>query len=330
MDVLVLGGTEFVGRSIVSEALSRGARVTILNRGMHPPPAGVTALRGDRTAPGGLSALERGRWDVVVDTWSWAPSAVRDAAALLEDRADRYVYVSSRSVYRFPMQAGSGEDAPLVEASADDSDVDYPRAKAGGELAATAAFGSRALLLRAGLILGPHENIGRLPWWLNRMRRGGDVLAPGPAEAELQYIDARDLAAWALSAADRGLGGAYNTVSAPGHTTMRELLETCVQVIGSDASLRWLDAEAIVEAGIQPWTDLPIWAPSGELFDALHRSDVSAALREGLTCRPIAETVADTWNWLQARDGPPPQRPDRPPVGLSPEVEKAVLALGGQ
>lgn len=262
----------------------------------------------------------------MVDTWSWAPTAVRDAAAALAGRADHYVYVSSRSVYRFPTQAGSDESAPLVEATADDAEVEYPRAKAGGELAATAAFGGRALLLRAGLILGPYENIGRLPWWLNRMVRGGDVLAPGPPDAGLQYIDARDLAAWALSAAERGLGGAFNTVSPAGHTSMRELLETCVQVTAADVRLRWLDPGAIVEAGVQPWTDLPIWVPPGELFDTLHRSDVSAAMAAGLTCRPITETVADTWHWLHDLDGPPPQRSDRPPVGLTPEAEAAVLA----
>lgn len=327
MDLLVLGGTEFVGRAVVEEALARQWSVTVFNRGTQPARAGVTALRGDRTDPDGLEALSTGRWDVVVDTWSWAPIAVRRAADLLAGRADHYVYVSSRSVYHYPTPAGADETAPLVDGDPDDADAeDYARAKVGGERAATAAFGDRALLVRAGLILGPHENIGRLPWWLDRIARGGPVLAPGPADLLLQYIDARDLAAWSLSAAGDGLGGPYDVVSPPGHTTMRGLLEACVEVTGSTADLRWTDPDVVVAAGIEPWTDLPIWLPPGELHDALHRADVSKAVAAGLTCRPVTDTVADTWSWLQAIGGTPAQRDDRPPVGLDPDVEARVLA----
>ncbi|MFD8590621.1 NAD-dependent epimerase/dehydratase family protein [Streptomyces sp. NPDC059637] len=326
MRLLILGGTEFVGRAVTDEALGRGWDVTVFHRGSHAPPPGVTELLGDRTARGGLAALEKGEWDAVVDTWSWAPSAVRDAARLLAGRAGSYAYVSSGSVYTFPVPAGSDEDAPVVGASPDDDgESDYPRAKRGGELAALDAFGDRALLVRAGLILGPRENIGRLPWWLRRIARGGPVPAPGPRSLELQYVDARDLAAWTLDAAVAGLGGPFNVVSPPGHTTTGELLEACVRVTGSDAELRWTDPERILAAGVEPWSDLPVWAPPGELHDALHRSDVSRALGAGLRCRPVAETVADTWEWLRSLDGEPPQRPDRPPVGLSPEQEARLL-----
>jgi nucleoside-diphosphate-sugar epimerase len=315
-----------VGPAFVDDALSRGWSVSVFNRGTREAPAGVTVLRGDRTAPGGLAALERGEWDIVVDTWSWAPSAVRDTAALLAGRAGRYVYVSSRSVYVLPTPADAAEDAPMVEATPDDGDdVEYARLKAGGELAATAAFGDRALLVRAGLILGPHEDIGRLPWWLNRIARGGPVLAPGPADADLQYVDARDLARWSLTAAERGLGGPYNLVSPSGHTTMRELLEACVAVTGSAAELRWTDPEPILAAGVQPWTDLPVWLPPGELYDSLHRADVSKAVAAGLRCRPVTETVADTWAWLRELGGAAPIRPDRPHVGLAAEAEAALL-----
>ncbi|MEW1848395.1 reductase, partial [Nonomuraea angiospora] len=166
MKLLVLGGTEFVGRAFVDEAVALGWEVTTFNRGTHEPRAGVRALRGDRTAPGGLAALERGEWDVVVDTWSWARAAVGAAASLLADRAGHYVYVSSRSVYERPVPFGADESAPVVAVAADDGDGDYAKDKAGAELGAVAAFGDRALLARAGLILGPYENIGRLPWWL--------------------------------------------------------------------------------------------------------------------------------------------------------------------
>ncbi|WP_250571492.1 NAD-dependent epimerase/dehydratase family protein [Streptomyces sp. Tu10] len=332
MRLLMLGGTEFVGRAVTDAALERGWDVTVFHRGRHAPPPGVRALTGDRTAgPHGLAALaESGQdWDLVVDTWSGAPAAVRDAARLLSGRAGHFAYVSSRSVYAHPAAPGLDENGPLVAgASPDDGgDVPYDRAKRGGELAALDAFGDRALLARAGLIIGPGENIGRLPWWLTRIARGGPVIAPGRPGAELQYIDARDLADWILDAAAGGLHGAYNTVSRPGHTTMGELLEACVRVTGSDAELRWTDPEVLLAAGVEPWSDLPIWLPPGELYDTLHRGDHTRAYAAGLRCRPVEETVADTWTWLRALGGAAPQRPDRPAVGLDPLLEAKLLAL---
>jgi nucleoside-diphosphate-sugar epimerase len=234
---------------------------------------------------------------------------------------ETYAYVSTRSVYVWPAPLGSAEDAPLVDAGGDD----YAAVKRGAELAAVESFGDRALLLRAGLILGPYENIGRLPWWLGRIARGGDVLAPGPHDLPLQYVDARDLAAFALDAMSAGLGGAYDVVSERGHTTMGELLTECVRVTGSSARLRWAAPEVIASAGIEPWIQLPVWLPPGEDHDAMHGSDTGRALRAGLWCRPVAETVADTWQWLEEIGGEPPQRPDRPVVGLPAEAERRVL-----
>ncbi|MFD7507027.1 NAD-dependent epimerase/dehydratase family protein [Streptomyces sp. NPDC059850] len=326
MRLLMLGGTEFVGRAVVEAARARGWQVTVFNRGRRGPLPEVTALRGDRTAPGGLAALEHGTWDVVVDTWDRAPSAVRDAARLLADRVRHYTYVSTRSVYAYPAPAGQAEDGPLVDVSPDSvDDTDYARAKRGGELAALSVFGDHALLARAGLILGPYEDVGRLPWWLTRIARGGPVLAPGPRDLPLQYVDARDLATWLLDAAERGLGGPYNLVSPPGHTTMGELLETCVRATDSSADLRWTTPERILAADIAPWTDLPIWLPPGELYDTLHAADVSKAVAAGLRCRPVGETVTDTWAWLRGSDGPAPWA-----VGLSPEKEAEVLAAQRQ
>lgn len=252
---------------------------------------------------------------------------MRDAARLLADRAGRYVYVSSRSVYAYPAPAGLPEDGPLVTGASPDAgaEVSYPLAKRGGELAALDAFGDRALLARAGLILGPWENIGRLPWWLRRIARGGPVMAPGAPDTPLQYIDARDLANWLLDAAERGLHGPYNLVSRPGHATMGELLDACVRATGSDAVLRWTPAEKILAAGVEPWTDVPVWLPPGELHDAMHRGDVSKAYAAGLHCRPVGETVTDTWNWLCELGGAAPQRPDRPVVGLDPGTEAKLL-----
>ncbi|MFE3635404.1 NAD-dependent epimerase/dehydratase family protein [Streptomyces sp. NPDC059168] len=331
MRLLVLGGTEFVGRTVVEAALARGWEVTVFHRGRHAPPAGVRSLRGDRTAPGGLAALagDDGSWDAVVDTWSAAPRAVRDAARLLRGRAGRYVYVSSRSVYAWPWPRGGREDAPLVEGAAAGAEAtDYPRDKRGGELAAVEAFGAGdALLVRAGLILGPYENVGRLPWWLNRISRGGPVLAPGPRDLAVQYIDVRDLADWTLRAVERALGGPYDLVGPPGATTMGDLLEACLRATAADAELRWIEPRSILDAGIEPWTGLPVWVPpDGEMYDAVHRSDVSRALATGLRCRPVDETVTDTWRWLTSVGGVAPQRPDRTVKGVDPEVEARVLA----
>ncbi|MFF7529616.1 NAD-dependent epimerase/dehydratase family protein [Streptomyces bobili] len=331
MRLLVLGGTEFAGRAVVEAALGRGWAVTVLNRGRHAPVPGARTLVGDRTAPGGLDALQDGEWDAVVDTWSAAPRAVHEAARLLRGRARRYVYVSSCSVYTWAPPAGYAEDAPLVEGAEPDAEqTDYARDKRGGELAAVDAFGEAdSLLVRAGLILGPYENVGRLPWWLSRTARGGPVLAPGPRELPLQYVDVRDLAEWILGAVEQGLSGPFNLISPQGHATMGELLEACVRVTGGPAELRWTAPETVLDAGIEPWTQLPVWVPPGsDMHDALHSADVSRAVATGLTCRPVAETVADTWRWLQEIGGEAPLRPDRPQKGLDPEVEAKVLAAG--
>ncbi|MET9071017.1 NAD-dependent epimerase/dehydratase family protein [Streptomyces sp. NPDC004232] len=334
MRLLVLGGTEFVGRAVAEAAVARGWEVTVFHRGRHEPPSGVRSLHGDRTAPDGLAALaaEPGGWDAVVDTWSAQPRAVLTAARLLRGRAARYAYVSSRSVYAWPWPTTGGPGAAVVEgAAADAGPTDYARDKRGGELAAAEAFGADAsLLVRAGLILGPYENVGRLPWWLNRIARGGPVLAPGPRELPVQFIDARDLAGWLLGALRQGLSGPYDLIGPPGHTTMGELLDSCVRVTGADAELRWTDPETILAAGIEPWTQLPVWVPpESELYAAAHRTDVSRALATGLVCRPAAETVADTWRWLTAIGGVAPVRPDRTGNGLDPQTEAKVLAAAG-
>ena len=312
---------------MVEVALSDGHSVTTLTRGVSgPPAAGAEALYADRLDPSAVSAaLGAGEWDAVVDTWSGAPRAVRDAAGLLAGRAGFYAYVSSRSVYRWPIPVGAGESAPVVDGDPDSADeADYARRKRGGELAASEAFGMSCLLARAGLILGPYEVVGRLPWWLRRIERGGRVLCPGPRARPLQYIDGRDLAAWILAMAEIGAGGEFNTVSVAGHTTIGELLETAVDVISSSAELVWVTPSLIEEAGISPWTELPIWVPPDGELAGLHAGDVSAAYARGLRCRPVADTVADTWSWLLAEGDP--DSVSSGSVGLPREREESVLA----
>ena len=329
MRLLVLGGTHHVGRAVVGEALARGDQVTTLTRGVSGPSApGALALHADRTDPAALrAALGDATWDAVIDTWSGAPRDVLDAAGLLAGRAGHYGYVSSRSVYQWPPPVGLDESGPVVAADPRSEDAgNYPAAKRGGELADVEGFGAdRTVLARAGLILGPFENVGRMPWWLRRIERGGDVLAPGPADRKLQYIDCRDLARWMLHAADEGICGVFNTVSQPGHATMASLLAAAIEATGSAARLVWVPPEVIEAAGIEPWTELPVWLPPDGEGAGLHAGDVTAVFEAGLTCRAVTQTVADTWAWLQ-EEGDPPVLPGRPAHGLDPEKERQVLA----
>ncbi len=327
MRVLVLGGSHFVGRSMVEAALAAGHEVSVLNRGTTGvTPEGTNLLRADRKQPEQVeAALGDGEWDAVLDTWSGAPSVVRSTARILAGRTRHYGYVSSRSVYEWPIRPGLDESAPVVDGDPSDEDaLDYARAKRGCELAVLETF-SPTMIARAGLILGPYEDVGRLPWWLRHVADGGRVLAPGPRERPLQFIDARDLADWMLAGAQRRLDGTFNAVGPPGMTTMGGLLDAVRSVTGSSAQLVWVSPEAVEAAGIAPWTEMPIWVPPTGEYAGLHNGNVKAALREGLRCRPVRETVADTWAWMQ-REGAPPPRPEGPQYGLSPAREAAALA----
>lgn len=306
MRLLVLGGTTFAGRAVVDAAIARGWSVTTFNRGRgawhHPDAARIT---GDRLDPATFAPLARGEWDVVVDTWQGAASATEAIARVLAERVARYVYVSSCSVYAPPPRPGADETAPIVDdplegAAPPAPGDDYAFRKRGSERAVEAAFGDRALLLRLGLLLGPHEDVGRLPFWLTQLAAGGDVVAPGPPELPLQLIDARDLARFALDAAGAGRSGAYNVVSRRGHATMRTLLETARDVTGGGARLVWTPPE---EVEGEAWSEVPIWLPPDHEYAALHDIGVEKAHAAGLAPRPVQETVGDTWRWL-SQGGP--------------------------
>jgi 2'-hydroxyisoflavone reductase len=306
MRLLVLGGTRFVGRAVVEEALARGHEVDAVHRGVTGAlPAGAQSRLADRTDREQLAAALGDRtWDAVLDTWAAAPAVAAAAADLLAGRAGRAAYVSSRSVY--------------VEMAA----TSYPADKRGGELAWLNAF-PEVLLLRAGLILGPHEDVARLPWWLDRISRGGRIVAPGRPDRGLQYVDVRDLAAFALDGLEAGLGGAYDVTSAPGHATTLELLEACIEATGSDVELVWVDEADLAAAGVQPWTQLPCWVPETGEAAGVFEGDTSRALAAGLTVRPVEQTVADTWAWLLTTTVPT-GRPGMEP-GLPEELERVLL-----
>lgn len=311
MELLVLGGTQFVGRAVVLDALDRGWSVTALNRGLtgsNPP--WVRHITADRHAIG--AALDGLQFDAAVDTWSGTPSSVAVPA-------QRFCYVSSLSVYCDPVVVGSDEGAPLVAPGTDD----YAADKLGGELAAIALFPD-ALLARCGLILGPWENIGRLPWWLTRIAAGGRVVAPGSPSQPIQYVDVRDLAAWINDNLLTDSSGPYNLTCPGDHTTWGEVLQACIEVTGSDAELVWIDQEAVLAAGAEPWTQLPIWVPADGEWAGFFAFDTSRAVGTGLSSRAIAETVRDTWSWFQAEGSPTPPS-HRPAPGLPAALESALL-----
>jgi len=328
MRLLVLGGTRFLGRAVVADALARGWQVTTLTRGTSgEPPAGVEARYGDRTTPGGLAALDGGTWDAAVDTSGFVPRVVGESARALAGRVGHYVYVSSISAYPGWPSEPVGPATPVRECLSDagPDDGDYGTLKAGCERAVAEVFGDASLAVRAGLIVGPYEDTGRLPWWLQRVARGGEVLAPGRPDRPVQLVDARDLASWLLRCAEAGTGGASAATGPPGSATLGEVLEACRDATGSGADLTWVPDEELLAAGVEPWTGLPLWLPESEAPHAWD-VDVSAALATGLVVRPVALTVADTWEWLAASG--PAALPDRglPPVGIDAETERRVLA----
>jgi 2'-hydroxyisoflavone reductase len=331
MKVLILGGTVFLGRHYVERALALGHQVTLFNRGQsaHGLYPEAEHLTGDRD--GGLNALRGRTWDAVIDTSGYVPRVVSQSVALLSGFVGHYTFVSTISVYRDFKTARLAEDYPLANLSnpaSEDVSTDYGALKAACEKVVLEGFPGRALILRAGLIAGPYDNIGRFPWWIERVACGGEVLAPGDGSALTQVIDARDIADFSYRlAADRR--GATLNLTGPGHPlTIGHLLATIRDVTASDARFTWLDESFLLDQGAAPWQEIPFWAP-GEEFRGLLSADISAALSAGLTFRPLEDTIRDTWQWLQA--GGEGYRPGQrggmlAEPGLAPEKEQAILA----
>jgi 2'-hydroxyisoflavone reductase len=314
--LLVLGGTRFLGRALVARALERGHDVTLFNRGRTNPDLFPEAeqLRGDRTVD--LSALDGREWDAVVDVATFLPRAVALSVGALRGRVGRYVYVSSISAYA-DQSTPPVEGAPLAELDDPGSErpEDYGALKAACERLVEDAFGERALIVRPGLIVGPHDPTDRFTYWPRRVAEGGRVLAPAPPEQPVQFIDVRDLADWLVTAVERGLHGAYNATGDP--TTFARLLAECVAV--APAEIVWVDPAKLVAADVGEWLELPLWIVT-PAYSATHRTDVSKAKREGLRFRPLAETIRDTLAWDAVRELPRAEG-----VGLTPERERDLL-----
>ena len=319
MRLLVLGGTKFLGRPVVETALERGHDVTLFNRGRTNPELFPEAekIRGDREQE--LNALRERRWDAAIDMSTFLPRVVRLSVDALRNNVERYVYVSSISVYA-DMSVPPVEGGAVADLADPDSESleDYGALKAVCEEVVRAAFGERALVVRPGLIVGPHDPTDRFTYWPRRVAAGGRVLAPAPPDAPVQFIDARDLGAWIVRATERSLRGTYN---ATGETTSFEhVLDACKRVSGGDAEIVWVPSERLVEAGVGEWMELPLWIAAPE-FAAMQQADVTKALADGLTFRPLEETIRDTLAWDSERDEQGAEG-----VGLSRERERELLA----
>lgn len=322
MRLLILGGTKFLGRAVVDAALADGHEVTMFNRGetnadLFPE---VEKLRGNRD--GDLAALEGRSWDVVVDPSGYVPRVVRASAELLRDAAEHYTFVSSVSVYGTFRTPGFDESAATEELADPDTEEvmeHYGALKAACERVVEEVFPGRALHVRAGLIVGPHDPTDRFTYWPVRVARGGEVLAPGRPERLVQFVDVRDLGEWIVRSAEGRVAGTFNATGPVPPVSMGELLETCRAVSGSDATFTWVDDAYLLENEVGPWMELPLWVPESDPeIASLMAADVSRAVAAGLTFRPVAQTVKDTLAWAGQ------SRPFED-TGLDAEKERALL-----
>jgi 2'-hydroxyisoflavone reductase len=301
MNILILGGTKFLGRHLVDAALARDHRVALFNRGSRAGIfAGVEELRGDRALGiEGLRALRGRSWDAVVDTSGYVPRLVAASAELLRENVGQYVFVSSISVYSDFAEAPD-ESAPvaqLADPNSEDIPRDYGALKAACERVVTATFGESALSIRPGLIVGPFDPTGRFTYWPVRMARGGEVLAPADPVADVQFIDARDLARWIVELVERKVGGVFNATGPGEPLSFGRFLQAAADALGAQCAFTWVDAEFLQAQGVQPWTELPLWVVDAP---GLNRTNIARAIDAGLTYTSFEKTVIDTNAWAQA------------------------------
>jgi 2'-hydroxyisoflavone reductase len=323
--VLVLGGGVFLGRHLVAALLARGHDVTTFTRGRHPIDGGpsVTRLVGDRERD--LSPVSRDGWDAVVDTCGFVPRVVRASAEHLR-AAGRYAFVSSISVYD-AKRPEVREDSPRqslpqgTDPNAETVDGDtYGPLKASCEDAVRDVFGDRALIVRPGLIVGPHDPTDRFTYWPERAARGGTILAPAPPGRYAQFVDARDLARFIVAALDAHMSGDVNVTGAARMTTMGDVVDSARALAGVPSDVCWVDDAFLERHGVEPWSELPLWIPDSLGLLGFSNADVSHALAWGLQFRPLAATMADTLAWVQTL---PADRTRK--AGLSAEREAALL-----
>ncbi|HEU5246706.1 MAG TPA: NAD-dependent epimerase/dehydratase family protein [Candidatus Udaeobacter sp.] len=330
--ILILGGTGFTGPYQVRYALSRGHKVTTFNRGMTHPgelPAEVEQLVGDRN--GKLDALKNRKWDVVIDNPTTLPAWVRDAAQILKGNVERYVFISTISVYG-DVKTGVDENAPTekyegadpyketLEAMKASGYKTYSPLKALSEKEAEKWFPGKTLIIRPGLIVGPRDESDRFTYWPVRIDRGGELLAPGDPNDPVQFIDARDLAEWTIRLVEDRNTGIYNATGPAKPLGMGRMLDEIKDLLKSNANFTWVNEQFLTQQKVEPWSDMPVWTGKES---GIAKTNINRALNKGLTFRPLAETSRDTLAWFKSL---PQDRQSKLHAGLAPEREAEVLA----
>ena len=326
--ILVLGGTGFIGPYQVQYALDRGHTVTLFNRGRTNPHLfpGVEKLVGDRD--GDLSALEGGRWDVVIDNSASEPGRVERSARVLRDAVGLYVFVSTRSVYYDTSLVPMTVDAALF--SYENSKVEpgarlpYGLAKALSEAKVREYFPERHLIVRPSLIVGPGDLTDRFTYWPVRIERGGEILAPGDGGDFVQIIDARDLSEWMIRLVERPVTGIYNALGPRTPWSFAEFLHGIKAATSADARFTWVDTDFLLAHDVQPYREMPVWMPARDGREGFGRFDISREVALGLTFRPLAVTARDTLDYYHAQ---PEERQRELRAGNTPEREAEVLRL---
>jgi 2'-hydroxyisoflavone reductase len=325
--ILILGGTKFLGPHVVEAAVARGHTVTLFNRGKTNPKLfpELETLHGDRD--GHLEALAGRRWDAVVDDSGYVPRIVTMSAQLLAPNVSQYVFISTISVYKDNSILDMDETAP-VETVDDPTTEDVPKhygaLKALCEQAAEKAMPGRVAVVRPGLIIGPLDPTGRFTHWPWRMSEGGEVLGPGDGSTPVQYVDARDLAAWIVHAIESHVTGTYNALGPASRITMKAVLDACNAAAGDKATITWVDAAFLDEQKVLAWSELPMWIDNHGEFAGFGTISNARAIAKGLTFRAIGETARDTLAWLASL--PDDERAKVRSSGITREKEAAVLA----
>ncbi len=328
MNILVLGGAKFIGRALVEAAISAGHQVTLFNRGKTNSDlfVDVEKLRGDRD--GNLSALSGRSWDIAIDTCGYVPRIVRQSVEPLQDAVDRYLFISTLSVYKSSSQKIK-EDHTLRtiedEATEEVNAKTYGALKVLCENEVEKRFAGRSLHIRPGYVVGPHDPTDRFTYWALRAPQAGDALAPDPPERQMQIIDARDLAAWVIRSCENDYKGFFNAVGPASPLRFDELLRACVQVAteknSTAANFVWVAESFLAQNDVGFGTDLPLCFPSPKDDSRALVFDSSKAIAAGLSFRPLAETISDTIEWANSRPADYQLR-----AGLSTEKEARLLS----
>ena len=306
MKILILGGKNFLGIALVEAMLEAGHTPMLFNRGLTNPDLfpKVKNLIGDREHD--LNALKRRKWDAVIDTSGFVPRIVKKTAKMLSGKCGSYIFISSVSVYHDFTTPDIREDYPLGQLE-DPSQEDYS-GDAYGPLKALCEyeiqqnFDGKVLAIRPGLIVGPNDPTDRFAYWPWRVSLGGKVLVPAPPSSNLQFIDVRDLSAFVLKLIEKDTEGVFNVTGPKRPTTFGALMVACREAALSNANFVWVEESFLLEEGVVPWTDLPLWVPSSDpAFAGFYTINIDKALKAGLSLRPLSKTIGDTLAWLKTR-----------------------------